>query len=67
MAVYARTDETFDSLYKRFKKQVQNSGVLQDLRKGEYYVPKSEKRRIKHEQALKRARETEKKRNRFDY
>lgn len=67
MAVYARTDETFESLYKRFKKQVQNSGVLQDLRKREYYVPKSEKRRKKHEQALKRVRKTEKKLDRFDY
>ena len=63
--VIARKDETVDSLYKRFKKKFQNEGILQDIRKGEYYIPKSEKKRLKHEMALKRLRKAEKKKK-FD-
>ena len=36
------------------------------IRKGEYYIPKSEKKRLKHEMALKRLRKAEKKRKKFD-
>lgn len=64
--VIARKDETVDSLYKRFKKKFQNEGILQDIRKGEYYIPKSEKKRLKHEMALKRLRKAEKKKKKFD-
>ena len=64
--VIARKDETVDSLYKRFKKKFQNEGILQDIRKGEYYIPKSEKKRLKHEMALKRLRKAEKKKRKFD-
>lgn len=64
--VIARKDETVDSLYKRFKKKLQNEGILQDIRKGEYYIPKSEKKRLKHEMALKRLRKAEKKKKKFD-
>lgn len=64
--VVAYKDETVDSLYRRFKKKVQKDAILQDLRKTEYYVPKSEKRRIKHEEAMKRIRIAEKKKKRFD-
>lgn len=66
ITVVARKDETVDSLYKRFKKKVQNEGIIQDLRKNEYYIPKSEKKRLKHEMALKRLRKAEKKRRKFD-
>ena len=64
--VVARKEETVDSLYKRFKKKVANDGILIDLRKTEYYVPKSEKKRIKHEMALKRQRIAEKKKRKHD-
>lgn len=63
--VVARKDESFESLYKRFKKKFQSEGILQDLRKKEYYIPKSEKRRLKHEQALKRLKKAERKKK-FD-
>lgn len=66
VSVIAKKDEAIDSLYKRFKKKVQNEGIIQDLRKGEYYIPKSEKKRLKHEQAVKRLRKAEKKRRKFD-
>lgn len=64
--VIAKKDETFDSLYKRFKKKVANDGILIDLKKTEYYVPKSEKKRLKHEMALKRQRIADKKKRKFD-
>lgn len=60
MAVKARPGETLDSLLRRFKKEVVKGGVLQDLKKHEYYIAPSEKRRIKSEQARKRAKKNSK-------
>lgn len=60
MAVKARPGETLDSLLRRFKKEVVKNGILQDLKKHEYYVAPSEKRRIKSEQARKRAKKNSK-------
>ena len=59
MAIKRRPDETVDSMLKRFKKEVLKSEVLKDLRKHEYYIAPSEKRRIKSAEAQKRARKTE--------
>lgn len=56
MAIKARPEETLDSMLRRFKKEVLKSEVLKDLRKHEYYVAPSEKRRIKSAEAQKRAR-----------
>ena len=56
MAVKARPGETVDSLLRRFKKDVLKSEVLKDLRKHEFYIPPSEKRRIKSAEAQKRAK-----------
>ena len=56
MAIKARPGETLDSMLKRFKKEVLKSEVLKDLRKHEYYVSPSQKRRIKSAEAQKRAR-----------
>ena len=56
MAIKRRPDETLDSMLKRFKKTVVKSEVLKDLRKHEFYVSPSEKRRIKSAEAQKRAK-----------
>ena len=56
MAVKARPGETVDSLLRRFKKDVLKSEVLKDLRKHEYYISPSEKRRLKSAEAQKRAK-----------
>lgn len=56
MAIKRRPEETVDSMLKRFKKEVLKSEVLKDLRKKEYYVSPSEKRRLKSAEAQKRAR-----------
>lgn len=54
--VKLRPNETFESLLKRFKKSVAKDGILQELRKREYYVKPSVKRKLKAEAARKRAR-----------
>lgn len=56
MAIKRRPEETVDSMLRRFKKEVLKSEVLKDLRKHEYYVSPSEKRRLKSAEAQKRAR-----------
>jgi small subunit ribosomal protein S21 len=56
MAIVLRQGESLDSALRRFKKEVMRSGTLQELRKREYYVAPSAKRRLKHEAAMKRAK-----------
>jgi len=57
-----RTSESVDSLVRRFKKKVEKEGILLDMKKKEYYVSKSVKKRLKHEEALKLQRSIELKR-----
>lgn len=52
--VTPKNGESFESLLKRFKRQVVKEEILQDIKKNEYYVAPSLKRRLKHENALKR-------------
>lgn len=54
MATYVRKDESIDSALRRFKKEVVKAEILKDLRKHEYYIAPSAKRRMKHEAAMKR-------------
>lgn len=56
MAIKRRPEETLDSMLRRFKKEVVKSELLKDLRKHEYYVAPSEKKRIKSAEAQRRAR-----------
>lgn len=51
--VYIRNGESLESALKKFKKKVEKEGILLELRKREYYVGPSQKRRLKHERALK--------------
>lgn len=54
MAIKRRPEETVDSMLRRFKKEVLKSEVLKDLRKHEFYVAPSEKRRLKSAEAQRR-------------
>ena len=56
MAIIVKKDESIDSALRRFKKEMVKSGTLLELRKREYYVAPSAKRRLKHEAAMKRAK-----------
>lgn len=42
--------EDFDSLFKRFKKQVQQNKVIETYRKHEFFVKKSMRRKLKQEE-----------------
>jgi len=53
--IIPRRNESIDSVLKRFKKAVERSGVLSDLRKHEFYEKPSVKRKRKAAAARKRA------------
>ena len=54
MAIKAKPGETLDSMLRRFKKEVTKAEILKELRKREYYLSPSEKRRRKSAEALRR-------------
>jgi small subunit ribosomal protein S21 len=56
MATYVKKDETLESAMRRFKKEVLKAGIMNDLRKHEFFVAPSLKRRLKSEAARKRAK-----------
>lgn len=56
MAIVLKKEETLDSALRRFKKEQIKAGTLIELRKREYYLAPSAKRRAKHEAAVKRAK-----------
>ena len=45
--VVARSGETLDELLRRFKKQVNNSYILQDYKKHDFFLKKSLRRKEK--------------------
>ena len=54
ICVVARGNEDIESLIRRFKKKVNKSGILKDLRKKEYYDKPSMAKRKKAAEARKR-------------
>ena len=54
MAIIVRKDESIDSALRRFKKEQIKAGTIQEIRKREYYLAPSAKRRAKHKAAMKR-------------
>ena len=48
--------ESMEDLIKRFRRIVEASGVMRELKKREYYLSKSQKAREKKKRALKRLR-----------
>lgn len=52
--VILREGETVDSMLTRFKREVKNSGVLEDLKKKEFFMSASFKRKEKDKAALQR-------------
>jgi len=59
--VKAKPGENIESLLKRFKKAVERSGILGDLKKNEYYEKPSVQKKRKQAAARKRALKREKK------
>lgn len=49
-------EESFQDLMRRFRNKVAQEGIMQELRKREYYVAPSLKRKLKSDAAEKRRR-----------
>lgn len=64
--VTAHPGESAESLIRRFKKKVEKAGILEDMRKHEFYKSPSVKKREKHENAMKRAAKAARKFKRWD-
>jgi len=47
-------NESIDRAIIRFKKKCQQAGVLRDYRKNSYFLKPSQKKRLKHEKAVRR-------------
>jgi len=51
-----RENETLDEALRRFKRQVNKAGILSETRKRQYYVKPGLRRKLKAEQARRKAR-----------
>ena len=54
--VDAKPNESEAQLFRRFKSKVARSGVLADVRKKRWHVPRSEVRRLERKKAARRMR-----------
>jgi small subunit ribosomal protein S21 len=54
--VQLRPDESPESLLRRFRKKVNESGILQDFRRKRWHMSPSEVRRLQKKKAIRRAR-----------
>ncbi len=58
--VKAQPGDTSDSLIRKFTRKVLNEGILQDLKKREFYVKPAEKRKEKKYELARRMRRVNK-------
>lgn len=56
MTVQLKPGESFQSLLKRFRKEVTKSRILSDYRKKRWYISKSEQRRRQRKKAIRKAK-----------
>jgi small subunit ribosomal protein S21 len=59
--VTLKPGESQDSLLRRFRKRVTNSGVLSTVRRKRWHISKSELRRIEKKKAIRRSRRRQRK------
>ena len=62
--VELRDGESFESMFRRFRKGVLNARTLKEVKKRRFFVPKSEQRRRAKRKAIARARRAHWKRER---
>lgn len=58
MSVELQSNESQDSILKRFRKAVAESRILPNVRQKRWYTSKSEIRRIKKQKAIRKAQRT---------
>ena len=63
--VTIREGESFDSLLRRFRKEVTKSRILSDVKKKRFFVSKSEERRRAQRKAVSRERKRMRKEQRW--
>lgn len=63
--VVRREGEEFESLLRRFKRKVNDAEVLHDMKKKEFYLSPSQKKRKKREEAEQKRRKAERLQRRF--
>ncbi len=56
MTVELQDSESFDSLLRRFNRQVMNNGVLKDVRRKRWFIAKGEQHRMDVRKGRRRAR-----------
>ena len=54
--VYVQDGETLESALRRFKRKVQNEGIIQEIKRHSFYLKPGQKKRIKSALARKRNR-----------
>ena len=59
--VTIKPNETQESLLRRFRKKVTNSGILSTVRRKRWHISKSELRRIEKKKAIRRSRRRQRK------
>ena len=59
--VTLKPNETQESLLRRFRKRVTNSGILSTVRRKRWHISKSELRRIEKKKASRRSRRRQRK------
>ena len=64
--IRVRDHENFESAMRRFKRVVEKSGVLSEMRKREFFVSPSDKRKRAMASAVKRFRKKQSRDNSFD-
>lgn len=52
--VKVRSGEPFEKAMRRFKRKVENEGIMKDIKKRQFFLTKSEKRKAKRKLAAKR-------------
>ena len=55
-SVKSRRNESFENLLRRFRRVVEQEGIMRELKKRKYYLSPSEKRKEKQKLAEKRRR-----------
>jgi small subunit ribosomal protein S21 len=63
--VILRPNESAESLIKRFRRKVGESGILQDVRRKRWYMSPSEVRRLQKKKAMRRARRRQRQHDRW--
>ena len=60
--VKGRDAEHLEEAIKRFKRECEKNGILREIKRRETYTPPSVKRKLKSEEAQRRARRTKRRR-----